>query len=68
MNCYECALVRHSRTAVAVCRVCGVAVCADHAQTATADLRRPAGTGEIVRDLAARKIMCPVCRTADESP
>ncbi len=53
---------------MAVCRVCGVAVCADHAQTATADLRRPAGTGEIVRDLAARKIMCPVCRTADESP
>ena len=31
MNCFDCSAIGESSTAVAVCRDCGAAVCADHA-------------------------------------
>ncbi|WP_405956598.1 DUF2180 family protein [Streptomyces phaeochromogenes] len=67
MNCYECAQSGHASEAVAVCRLCGAAVCIDHVRTETVQLREAAHPGKVIHDLPARQLTCPVCRTAEQS-
>lgn len=68
MNCYECAQSGRTSEAVAVCRLCGAAVCADHVRTETVQLREAAQPGKVMHDEPARRLTCPVCRAAEESP
>ncbi|MFF3940506.1 DUF2180 family protein [Streptomyces phaeofaciens] len=68
MNCYECAQQGRERVAIAVCRVCGAAVCADHVRTEGKVLNSPASPGKVTHDRAARQLTCPVCRAAEVSP
>ncbi|WP_374117194.1 DUF2180 family protein [Streptomyces sp. MNU76] len=68
MNCYECAQQRRTAAAVAVCCVCGAAVCADHVRSESKVLRGPASPGKVTHDRAARQLTCPVCRAAEQSP
>ncbi|WP_151483941.1 DUF2180 family protein [Streptomyces albicerus] len=67
MNCYECVQQSRTAAAVAVCRVCGAAVCADHVRTESKRLRGPASPGKMIHDQPARQLTCPVCRAAEES-
>ncbi|MFF0201290.1 DUF2180 family protein [Streptomyces sp. NPDC005017] len=68
MVCYECAQLGREEVAVAVCRVCGAAVCIDHVRTESKALRGPASPGKVTHDRAARQLTCPVCRAAEVSP
>ncbi|MEW1676020.1 DUF2180 family protein [Streptomyces noursei] len=66
MHCLECRLARTTSTAVAVCRGCSAAVCADHAHTATAPVRRGPALGPPA-ETAVRQILCPTCAAAKAS-
>ncbi|MGI5380445.1 DUF2180 family protein [Streptomyces sp. CA-251387] len=66
MNCYECIQQGQTVAAVAVCRVCGAGVCADHVQSQEKMLREPANPGKVMHDRPARQLTCPVCREAEE--
>ncbi|MGW0763826.1 DUF2180 family protein [Streptomyces sp. NPDC002814] len=68
MNCYECVQQGRSEVAVAVCYVCGAAVCVDHVRAESKLLRGPASPGKVIHDWPARQLTCPVCRAAEESP
>lgn len=67
MNCYECAQQGQTVAAIAVCRVCGAAVCVDHVRSERELIRETASPGKVTHDRAARKLTCPVCRQAEES-
>nr|WP_024127042.1 DUF2180 family protein [Streptomyces sp. F8]AHE39763.1 Hypothetical protein pFRL5_100c [Streptomyces sp. F8] len=68
MHCYDCQTTHHGPVpAVAVCRQCGAAVCADHARTAQETLHRAVGMGVSTLPKAARRITCTTCRTAETS-
>ena len=67
MNCYECAQSGRASEAVAVCRLCGAAVCSDHVRTEAMQLRGAAQPGKMGHDQPARRLTCPVCRSAEES-
>ncbi|MFE3850529.1 DUF2180 family protein [Streptomyces griseorubiginosus] len=67
MNCYECTRSGLTSQAVAVCRLCGAAVCTEHVRTETVQLREAAHPGKVIHDLPARQLTCPVCRTAEQS-
>lgn len=68
MDCYECAQQDRAVAAVAVCRVCGAGVCADHVRSESKILRGSAQPGKVIHDRPARQLTCPVCRAAEESP
>ncbi|MET9967650.1 DUF2180 family protein [Streptomyces sp. NPDC006356] len=68
MKCYECVQAGRVSEAVAVCRLCGAGVCADHVRTETMQLRGTAHPGKVIHDQPARQLTCPVCRAAEESP
>ncbi|MFG2294591.1 DUF2180 family protein [Streptomyces sp. NPDC048603] len=66
MNCYECTTGPGPvRTAVAVCRECGVGLCGDHLRVEAHELHRPAGLGKTTTELPARRVVCPVCASAE---
>lgn len=67
MNCFDCHELGHVTEAVAVCRLCGAAVCHQHGRVAPQTLHRPAGTGVSVRPRAARRILCVFCRDAERA-
>ncbi|WP_078662268.1 DUF2180 family protein [Streptomyces bicolor] len=67
MNCYECVQQGRASEAVAVCRLCGAGVCADHVHSETIQVREPAQPGKVIHDQRARRLTCPVCRAAEES-
>jgi hypothetical protein len=65
VNCYDCAVPGLTSPAVAVCRDCGAAVCADHAHPVTRHLTRTLVINRIVPiEPAARAIYCGPCYTA----
>ncbi|MGC9544154.1 DUF2180 family protein [Streptomyces sp. UG1] len=68
MDCHECVQQGRTATAVAVCSVCGAGVCTDHVRSESEMLRGPAHPGKVIHDRAARRLTCPVCRAAEESP
>ncbi|MFE9255288.1 DUF2180 family protein [Streptomyces sp. NPDC006879] len=68
MNCFECRQLSQTvRTAEAVCRQCGVGLCAEHLRVETTELHHPAGLGRSTSRLPARRIVCPVCEQAERS-
>ncbi|MFI7413526.1 DUF2180 family protein [Streptomyces sp. NPDC049627] len=67
MKCYECVQSGRSSEAVAVCRLCGAAICAEHVRTEKIQIRETANPGKVIHDQPARQLTCPVCRTAEES-
>lgn len=66
MNCYECAQSGRTTEPVAVCRVCGAAVCQEHVRSESVVLRGTAQPGEVIHDVPARRLTCPVCRAAEQ--
>ncbi|WP_151478535.1 DUF2180 family protein [Streptomyces albicerus] len=68
MNCYECVQSGRAQEAVAVCWLCGAAVCTEHVRSETVQVREPAQPGKVIHDQPARRLTCPVCRAAEESP
>lgn len=66
MNCYECAQSGRTTEPVAVCRVCGAAVCPEHVRSESVVLRGTAQPGEVIHDVPARRLTCPVCRAAEQ--
>ncbi|WP_079051895.1 DUF2180 family protein [Streptomyces regalis] len=68
MKCYECVRSGRDSEAVAVCRLCGAAVCTDHVRTEPVQLRGTAQPGKVIHDQPARQLTCVVCRAAEESP
>ena len=68
MNCYECVQSGRASDAVAVCRLCGAAVCAEHVRMETVQLRETANPGKVIHDVPGRQLTCPVCRAAEKSP
>jgi hypothetical protein len=68
MNCYECVRLGRVSEAVAVCRLCGAAVCSDHVHSEKVQVREPAQPGKVIHDQSARRLTCPVCRAAEVSP
>ncbi|MET8405355.1 DUF2180 family protein [Streptomyces sp900116325] len=67
MNCYDCDSLDHVTPAVAVCPTCGAGVCAEHANTVSQQLHRPAGMGLATLPRAARRILCATCISAERS-
>ncbi|MBC2904749.1 DUF2180 family protein [Streptomyces sp. PSKA01] len=67
MNCYECVRLGHTSEAVAVCWLCGAAVCTEHVRSETAQVREPPQPGKVIHDQPARRLTCPACRAAEES-
>ncbi|MDI3388442.1 DUF2180 family protein [Streptomyces sp. B-S-A8] len=67
MNCYECAIQGLTAEAVAVCHLCGAAVCTDHVRTESVQLREAANPGKVIHDRPARRLTCVVCSAAEES-
>ncbi|MFJ3973857.1 DUF2180 family protein [Streptomyces sp. NPDC090021] len=66
VNCYECTSGSGTtRAAVAVCRECGVGLCAGHLRVERHEMLRPAGLGKTTTDVPARRVVCPVCATAE---
>lgn len=67
MNCFECATSTpaHAESGIAICAICGAAMCAEHATVVAHHLTRI----EIInRPVAveppARHIYCPTCAAA----
>ncbi|MDQ8703984.1 DUF2180 family protein [Streptomyces sp. LHD-70] len=67
MNCYECVNQGLTSDAVAVCRLCGAAVCTAHVRTEPLQIREAANPGKVVHDRPARQLTCVVCSAAEES-
>ncbi|GAU71145.1 putative hypothetical protein [Streptomyces sp. NBRC 110611] len=67
MECYECHSLHRSTSAVAVCRECGVALCASHLHVETQQMRKEAGLGKSTSEVPARRVVCPTCRRAELS-
>ncbi|MGC9540519.1 DUF2180 family protein [Streptomyces sp. UG1] len=67
MTCYECAQLGRTSEAVAVCQLCGAAVCTAHVHAESMQVREPAHPGKVIHDQPARRLTCPVCRAAEES-
>ncbi|WP_367318607.1 DUF2180 family protein [Streptomyces sp. HUAS ZL42] len=67
MNCYECLQSGRISQAVAVCRLCGAAVCVEHVRTEAIQVRESANPGKVIHDQPARQLTCPVCRAAEQS-
>ncbi|MGW2562655.1 DUF2180 family protein [Streptomyces sp. NPDC001514] len=67
MDCYECHSLKRSTTAVAVCRECGVALCSSHMHVETHQMQREAGMGKSIREMPARRVVCPACRRSELS-
>ncbi|MFI6012585.1 DUF2180 family protein [Streptomyces sp. NPDC051243] len=67
MNCYECAQSGRASAAVAICRLCGAAVCTEHVHSEPMQVREPAQPGKVIHDQSARRLTCPLCRAAEES-
>ncbi|WP_044370470.1 MULTISPECIES: DUF2180 family protein [Streptomyces] len=65
MNCYDCNARDRSTSAVAICNSCGAGVCGEHACSRPRQLHRCAGTGVSALPIAARRILCPTCNTAE---
>ncbi|MFE5189757.1 DUF2180 family protein [Streptomyces sp. NPDC056628] len=68
MKCYECDRSDRATDAVAVCQVCGAAVCAEHVHTEPVQIRGSAQPGKVIHSRPARRMTCPVCHTAEKSP
>ncbi|WP_411574779.1 DUF2180 family protein [Streptomyces fradiae] len=68
MRCYECHRAGADQVAEAVCCQCGVAVCRRHARVERQELHKDSGLGKSTRALSARRVVCPVCFTAEHSP
>lgn len=67
MNCFDCAAIGESATAVAVCHDCGAAVCADHAVARDHHLTRRVTIARlIVVEPPGRLIRCQVCAAAHD--
>jgi hypothetical protein len=68
MNCYDCALARRDRPAVAVCIGCGGAVCLDHSHTETVWLTRTMPINRVVAvEPPAREVRCTTCAAARQA-
>lgn len=65
MNCLDCANDGRKRDAVAVCRVCGAAICLEHAEVQQNTLTRSVPGGMTMMQVplapAARLIRCMRC-------
>ena len=65
MNCFDCAALGRSVTAVAVCAGCGAAVCLDHAHVTARWLTRTMAINRTVAvEPPARAIHCAICQAA----
>lgn len=67
MHCFECVQQGIAVAAVAVCSVCGAALCVDHVRTETEQIREPANPGKVIHDQPARRLTCPTCRAAENA-
>ena len=67
MNCYECNQLDRATDAVAVCNVCGAAVCPEHVHSEPVQMRGPPQPGKVIHSRPARRLTCPVCRTAEKA-
>jgi len=68
MNCLDCGGQGAAVAAVAVCRDCGAAVCADHATVESHHLTRTAAMGvQVPVEPPTRLIRCGVCHAARQS-
>jgi hypothetical protein len=68
MNCFDCAGIGLSTTAVAVCGDCGAGLCPDHAHVEAHWLTRTAVINRtVVVEPPARVISCTVCHTAHDA-
>jgi hypothetical protein len=68
MNCYFCNQQRKDRAAVAICIVCGMALCAEHLTREELPVFEnvSAGMGTVRHRLPATlpRILCPPCKMA----
>ncbi|MEU3186836.1 DUF2180 family protein [Streptomyces sp. NPDC006923] len=66
MNCFDCHLTHQATApAVAICRRCGVAVCADHMHVGAEPIQRRAGLGPATQPHNVRRITCATCHAAE---
>lgn len=69
MNCYDCAKQKVERVAVALCHNCSVGICGEHVIERPSDVTTTVPLGRIVTlPVAAREIVCCVCKNALEQP
>jgi hypothetical protein len=69
MNCYECAQKSSERAAVGLCHNCSAGLCGEHVFERPRDMTTTVPLGRIVTlPIAAREILCQVCKTALEQP
>lgn len=62
MNCFVCAKEERTSAAVAVCAVCGMGLCMEHAHERTvARERHPSGWGEFQTPTTTMYIFCERC-------
>jgi hypothetical protein len=68
VNCFDCAALGRTETAVALCADCGAAVCSRHAQVTARWLTRSAAINRtVVVETPARTIRCCVCQAARDA-
>ncbi len=65
LKCYQCAETDKTEEAVAVCIVCGMALCADHANRVDLPIWEggyPAPTPTKIKEKGLPRFMCSYCR------
>ncbi|MGW8378003.1 DUF2180 family protein [Streptomyces sp. ODS28] len=68
MDCYDCLADRRTATAVCVCAQCGAGLCADHVRAGTREVHGTASPGRVTHGLAARRLLCGTCHSAEAGP
>ncbi|MFD7880297.1 DUF2180 family protein [Streptomyces sp. NPDC059766] len=66
MHCFDCTENGSATTAgIGACTGCGLFVCRDHARVVGAGVQRPVGVVPRTSPVAARRLVCATCRTAE---
>lgn len=65
MNCYDCHRLGRTTPALAMCRRCGAAVCAEHLTVHPEEIQRVDGVGRTTSSQPARRFTCAVCHVAE---
>ena len=68
MNCFDCADLGSSSSAVGICHACGAGVCMEHAKVYDHYLTRTEPIDQMIRiEPPARLIWCGTCSAANEA-